>query len=82
MFTEIKTMTDEELTELVKAIQAEKEARVQERKEILWNAIKDTIKNYTKEFGVIELYEGECAVYDIGYYDDFKIPGRITVNLG
>lgn len=79
MFTEIKTMTNDELSQLAAEIRAEQEIRERNQKEILWRAVQDAVKAYTAKFGAIEVSD-ECeGVIEIGRYDDLSQPGIMAI---
>ena len=81
---DIKDMSDMELKEHINAINDELMRRYNQRKENLWNAVREALHNYIHEIGLIIVSDkyGECNVHldhtiladEIGYikfrYDD------------
>ncbi len=77
----IQDMTDLELSDLSKAITAEREKRSRARKELAWADLREAIMDYCRQFGDIEILSNEDDEWraDIDIYSDWKEVGCIGV---
>lgn len=77
----VQDMTDLELSEMLKAITAEREKRSRIRKEMAWGDLRTAIMDYCREFGDIEIHSNEDDEWraDIDLYSDWKEIGCIGV---
>lgn len=77
----VQDMTDLELTEMLKAITAEREKRSRIRKEMAWGDLRTAIMDYCREFGDIEIRSNEDDEWraDIDLYSDWQEIGCIGV---
>ena len=55
---DVKTLSDEALSELKNQIQAEQVIRQDIKKKELWEAVRKSLQNYIENFGAIMCYDG------------------------
>lgn len=70
-------MTDAELNKLSDAIKAEMLRRHNLKQERMWNAVKNAIKDYIKEFGGIEFEIADGETFYLDENDDYQVWGSI-----
>lgn len=70
-------MSDVELNRLSDAVRAERERRLNQKQEQMWNAVKKAVKDYINEFGEIDIETLDGETYYLSSTDDYQTWGTI-----